>query len=221
MLAAAGSGQRLGAGGPKALVEVGGRPLIAWSLAALAAAASIRGVVVAAPPGHEDAMRELAPGAAVIAGGATRAESVSLALDAVEGDAVAVHDAARPLLTAELVDRLLSRLWGSGAECVIAAAPIADTIKRAGEGGAVARTVSRDGLWGAQTPQVFRVDALRAAQASAREAGELEAATDEAALIERAGGTVLLEPSGGPNLKVTDPGDLAVAEALLKGRAEG
>ncbi len=218
MLAAAGSGQRLGAGGPKALVEVAGRPLVAWSLAALERAESVAGVVIAAPPGHEAAFGELAPGAVVIAGGATRAESVSLALERVEGDVVAVHDAARPLLTPELVDRLVARLKESGAEAVIAATPVADTLKRAGEGGAVGGTVSREGLWGAQTPQVFRTEALRAAQAIARESGALEVATDEAALIEWNGGTVLLEPSGGPNLKVTDLSDLRVAEALLAGR---
>ncbi len=219
MLAAAGSGQRLGAGGPKALVEVAGRPLIAWSLKALAAS-SVERVVVAAPPGHEAEIEELAGGTAiVVAGGATRAESVSNAI-AAAGDAefVAIHDAARPLITAELVDRLVARLAGADADCVIAAAPVADTLKEAGEGGAVARTVSRDGLWGAQTPQVFRVAALRAAQDRARERGELEAATDEAMLIELAGGTVLLEAAGMPNLKVTDAADLAVAEALLAAR---
>jgi 2-C-methyl-D-erythritol 4-phosphate cytidylyltransferase len=139
----------------------------------------------------------------------------------VRGDVVAIHDAARPLVTAELVDRLVRRLGEPGADGVIAAAPIADTLKSAGEGGRVERTVDRSGLWGAQTPQVFRVEALRRAQESAREAGELDAATDEAWLIERAGGTVLLEATGAPNLKVTEPADLAVAEALLEGGVLG
>lgn len=215
MLAAAGSGQRLGAGGPKALVEVAGRPLLGWSLAALEASVGVERIVVAAPPGHEDEVAAIAPGASVVAGGATRAESVANAVAAAEAEIVAIHDAARPLLTAELVDRLIARLTGGDAECVIAAAPVADTLKRAGEGGRVAATISRAGLWGAQTPQVFRADALRAAQADARRAGELEAATDEAALIERAGGTVLLEPTGAPNPKLTDRADLALIEALL------
>ena len=113
----------------------------------------------------------------------------------------------------ELVDRLVARLLGSGAECVIAAAPIADTLKRAGEGDAVDATIDRAGLWGAQTPQVFRTTALRRAQDAARESGHLKIATDEAWLIERVGETVLLEAAGAPNLKVTEPADLAVAEA--------
>jgi 2-C-methyl-D-erythritol 4-phosphate cytidylyltransferase len=219
VIAAAGSGQRLGAGGPKALVGCGGRPLIGWSLAAFAAAAAIDEVVIAAPPGFEREMEEVAgEGVVVVAGGDTRAESVSLAVESANGDVVAIHDAARPLVTAELIDRLVERLDGSGAEGVIAAAPVADTLKSAGEGGSVQRTVDRSGLWGAQTPQVFRADALRAAQEAARAAGELDAATDEAWLIERAGGTVLLEATGAPNLKVTEAADLAVAEALLAHR---
>lgn len=218
MLAAAGSGQRLGAGGPKALVEVAGRPLLGWSLAALADASAIERVVIAAPPGREAEFAALAAGATVVAGGASRAESVANAVELVEAEFVAIHDAARPLITAELIDRLIARLAGDDAACVIAAAPVADTLKEAGEGGAVARTVSRAGLWAAQTPQVFRAGALRAAQASAREEGALAVATDEAALIERAGGTVLLEPVGAPNLKVTEPADLALAEALLAAR---
>jgi 2-C-methyl-D-erythritol 4-phosphate cytidylyltransferase len=218
VIAAAGSGQRLGAGGPKALVGCGGRPLIEWSLEAFAAASSIDTVVIAAPAGHEG---EFGDGAVVVSGGATRAESVAAGLEAVSGEVVAIHDAARPLVSAELIDRLVARLGESETDGVIAAAPVADTLKSAGEGGRIERTVDRTGLWGAQTPQVFRVEALLAAQASAREAGELDRATDEAWLIERAGGTVLLEPSGTPNLKVTEPADLLVAEALLAGGVSG
>ncbi|MCO5328259.1 MAG: 2-C-methyl-D-erythritol 4-phosphate cytidylyltransferase [Solirubrobacterales bacterium] len=198
------------------MVEVAGRPLIEWSLRALAEAGCVAGVTIAAPPGEEEAMRRLAPDAMVVPGGATRAESVSLALAAVDWPAVAVHDAARPLLSAELLDRLAVRLRDSDADCVIAAAPVADTLKLEGSGGEVERTVSRAGLWGAQTPQLFRTAALLRAQEAARERGDLEEATDEAWLIERAGGTVLLESTGAPNLKVTDSSDLAVAEALLQ-----
>lgn len=214
MIAAAGSGQRLGAGGPKAFVEVGGRPLIAWSLAAFAAAETIGEVVVVAPAGcrGEPALA----GCEVVPGGDTRAESVVAGLRAVRGDVVVVHDAARPLVTTELIDRVVGRLEESEADGVIAAAPVADTLKKAGEGGMIVGTVDRAGLWGAQTPQAFRVDALRAAQASAIEAGELDLATDEAWLIERVGGTVLLEEAGSANLKVTEGADLAVAEALLR-----
>ena len=231
MLAAAGSGQRLGAGGPKAFVELGGRPLIEWSLLALARAECIESIVVAAPPGGEDeaerAVERACGGtpARVVAGGATRAESVAAALEASEGELVAIHDAARPLVTSDLVDRIVTRLASSAAGGVIAAAPLADTVKRAdaprrrggeeADGATVAETLDRDLLWAAQTPQAFRVEALREAQARAADAGELELATDEAWLIERAGGTVLLEPSGASNLKITTPDDLVTAAALL------
>lgn len=151
----------------------------------------------------------------MIAGGATRAESVRLAMRSVQSDLVVVHDAARPLATAELFDRVVTRLSSSDADGVIAAAPVADTLKQGGEGGEVQRTVDRSGLWAAQTPQAFRSERLRQAQA----AGDLEAATDEAWLIERAAGRVLLEPVDGPNLKVTTSADLAVAEALLGARS--
>ncbi|MBA2522599.1 MAG: 2-C-methyl-D-erythritol 4-phosphate cytidylyltransferase, partial [Solirubrobacterales bacterium] len=139
VIAAAGSGQRLGAGGPKALVELSGRPLIVWSLRALNAAESIGAIVIAAPPGYELAIEDAAGAAGVdvevVSGGESRAESVRLALGAVSGEMVAIHDAARPLVSAELVDRVVSRLNADAdADGVIAATPIVDTLKRAGEG---------------------------------------------------------------------------------------
>lgn len=164
----------------------------------------------------------------MILGGATRAGSVALALEAAEGELIAIHDAARPLLTAELVDRVIGRLASEpGADAVIAAAPLVDTVKRSqagrasGGGGSasvttVAETLDRDFLWAAQTPQAFRVEALRRAQSSARDDGALEDATDEAWLIERMGGTVLIEPAPIGNLKVTTPTDLLTAAALLR-----
>ena len=211
MIAAAGSGQRLGAGGPKAFVEVAGRPLIGWSLAALGAAESIQRVVVATPPGHEAELGR----AELVAGGATRAESVRLAMAVVDTDLVVIHDAARPLATPELFDRVVARLAESGADGAIAATPVADTLKLAEDGEVIARTVDRGGLWAAQTPQAFRAEPLRVAQAAA----EFEAATDEASLIERAGGRVLLVTTDEPNPKVTTPADLRTVEALLAARA--
>lgn len=224
MIAAAGSGQRLGTGGPKAFVDLAGRPMIEWSLLALAQAETIDVVVIAAPPGFEHQAERSAAATSgvptvVLPGGESRARSVALALAEVESELVAVHDAARPLVTAELVDRVVRRLAGSGADGVIAAAPITDTLKRAGEeGSVVSASVDRSGLWSAQTPQAFRVEALRDAQLSAAEAGMLETATDEAWLLERAGGEVLLERSRAANLKVTNHGDLAQATSLLAGR---
>jgi 2-C-methyl-D-erythritol 4-phosphate cytidylyltransferase len=235
VIAAAGSGQRLGAGGPKAFVELGGRPLIEWSLAARGSARTIGSIVIAAPASQvreaELAAGLAAPGATVVVtpGGATRAASIAAALPHVRGDLVAIHDAARPLITPALVDRIVDRLdRETGAESVIAAAPLTDTIKLARaardsgsgpvEGGSpttVAETLDRDALWSAETPQAFRLAALERAQRLAADAGELDAATDEAWLIERAGGTVLLEETGAANFKVTSAADLAAAAALI------
>ncbi len=226
MIAAAGSGQRLGAGGPKAFVELAGLPLLAHAVASAAAADSIGRVVIAAPPGALDEARTAAgapPGAEVrvVAGGNSRAESVRRALGEVETELVLIHDAARPLAPAALFDAVAARLRSDhGLQAAIAAAPIVDTVKRsrsAGEAGGaeVAGTVPREDLWSAQTPQGFRLDALRAAQAAAEAAGTLAQATDEALLIELNGGRVALEPVSAPNLKVTTAQDLAIAESLL------
>jgi 2-C-methyl-D-erythritol 4-phosphate cytidylyltransferase len=187
--------------------------------------------VIAAPPGGEaDAERAssvAAPDAevAVVPGGATRAASIEHALEHVRDELVAIHDAARPLITADLVDRVVARLDAAPeAAAAIAATALADTVKRARgrRGGSdpavVERTLDRDLLWAAQTPQAFRVAALRAAQELAAEAGRLEAATDEASLIESAGGRVLLEEAGAANLKVTTEADLTVAAALIAAR---
>jgi 2-C-methyl-D-erythritol 4-phosphate cytidylyltransferase len=225
VIAAAGSGERLGAGGPKALVELGDRPLVAWSLAAMRAAASVTVVVVAAPPGHEQELERIAGEIAgrpdeqgafhaiVVSGGETRAASVGHALAEVPAQAgiVAVQDAARPLVTGALIDALVARLAAADAEGVIAAAPVADTLKQVGEGDSVLATVERAGLWAAQTPQVFRADALRAAHD-----GDAAGATDDASLVEAGGGRVLAHEVAAPNVKVTTPADLAVAEALLR-----
>lgn len=204
-----------------------------WSLAALHASRSIGPIVLAAPAGHEadaeHAAARAAPGAEVIVvvGGATRAASIDRSLADVGGEVVVIHDAARPLIAADLVDRVVSRLRADPeADAAIAATALADTVKRArdrrggGQGATlVERTLDRDLLWAAQTPQAFRVAALRAAQQLAAAEGRLDAATDEAYLIERAGGRVLLEEASAANLKVTTEADLAAAEALIAARA--
>lgn len=225
VIAAAGSGQRLGAGGPKAFVPLAGRPLVEWSIAAFRAAPSVRSIVVACPPGH---VHDLAGDeVGVVDGGATRAESVSNALAAVGTELVAIHDAARPLVTPELIEDVIATLLAApDAAGAIAAAPVTDTIKQISDGTRgtfsmsgtekvpqVELTIDRERLWAAQTPQVFRAAALRDALAVAPEAAA--AATDEAMLIEAAGGRVLLHPSPPENLKVTTPYDLRVAELLL------
>lgn len=224
MIAAAGSGERLGAGGPKAFVPLAGRPMIEWSLAAFGGCDSVEAVVVAAPPGHACDFGALGAGVRVLDGGATRAESVANALAAVATEAVAIHDAARPMITATLVDELVGALEAAPeAAAVIPAAPVTDTIKRTasatvagGNAVLIEATEDRSTLWAAQTPQLFRTEALRAAMAV--DAATRDAATDEAMLIEQAGGTVLIHPSGPENLKVTTPHDLRLAELLLGGR---
>ena len=213
VIAAAGSGDRLGAGGPKALAEVGGRPLLAWSGAAVAKAESIGSIVITAPPGHEDDVCSLVAGATVVTGGASRSESVALALDEVNSELVVVHDAARPLATPALFDAVIAELEGDSAcDAMVAAAPVADTLKRA-LAGRVIETVPRSELWAVQTPQAFRTEALRRALDTDAEA--LAAATDDASLIEAAGGVVRVFPWDQPNLKVTTQTDVRVAEALL------
>ena len=213
-------------------MELRGRPLIAWCLDAFAAARSVERAVVAAPPGHEAPFAALAPDGLeieVVAGGETRSESVAAALErAGDADLVAVHDAARPLVRAELIDAIVARLAGRpDAAAVIAAAPLTDTVKRAREprpakgefprgGPTVAKTESRDHLWAAQTPQVFRAGALRGALAA--DPQRVAAATDDAMLIEKAGGKVLIEPAPGENLKVTTAEDLRIAALLLAER---
>lgn len=213
VIAAAGSGERLGAGGPKAFVPLAGRPMVEWSVAAMRAAAGVRSIVVACPPGHVHDLGGHDLG--MVDGGATRAQSVANALAAVGTELVAIHDAARPLVTPALVEGVVATLAADAeADGAIAAVPVTDTIKRAGEAGsAVEATVDRGRLWAAQTPQVFRVEALR--RALEADPTRVEAATDEAMLIEATGGRVLIHPSSPENLKVTTPLDLQVAALLL------
>jgi len=188
--------------------------MVEWSIAACRAAGPVRSIVVACPPGHVGDLGGHDLG--VVPGGATRAQSVANALEAVGTEYVAIHDAARPLLTPELVEALVADLDAAPAAAgVIAAAPVTDTVKRGSS--LIEETVDRSQLWSAQTPQVFRTDALREALVAADRPQE---ATDEAMLVEWHGGTVLIHPVAEPNLKVTTPLDLRVAELLLAERAQ-
>jgi 2-C-methyl-D-erythritol 4-phosphate cytidylyltransferase len=209
----------MGAPVPKALMPLAGRPMLAWTLAALRACDAVEGIVVVAPPGLEGQVAEVAgPGATVVPGGDSRAESVREGLRAVPAGAglVLVHDAARPLAGPELMAAVLDGV--EGADGAIAAAPAADTLKRAGEGGLIEDTVPRQGLWAAQTPQAFHLPTLVAAVEAAEAEGTLAAATDCASLVEARGGRVRLVESRAPNLKVTTPADATLAEALLVAR---
>jgi 2-C-methyl-D-erythritol 4-phosphate cytidylyltransferase len=211
LLVAAGRGERLGASGPKAFVTLAGRPLLEWSLDALRGAPSVASVVVAVPPGvaYADA----------VAGGEHRSASVRNALAAAPDgdDIVLVHDAARPLLTVELVEACVAGL--AGFDAVVAAAPVTDTIKEADAGRVVRRTLDRSALWAVQTPQVFRRDAL--ARALDQPDDVIASATDDAGLVEGLGGRVGVVAAPRENLKITTPLDLRVAELLLRERAAG
>jgi 2-C-methyl-D-erythritol 4-phosphate cytidylyltransferase len=227
ILVAAGSGVRMGAGVPKALIPLAGRPLLAWSLAALASSRRVGAIVVAAPAEHLDEaaaiVRSHGERATVVAGGAIRSESVAAGLDAIPAasEIVLVHDAARPLLSPELVDAVIGAVVDADADGAIAARPVADTLKRA-DGAPqplIAATVDRAGLWAAETPQAFWTAALLGAVAAARAEGRLATATDCASLVEAVGGRVRLVRPPGPNLKVTTPADLALAEQILRGDA--
>lgn len=215
MIAAAGSGERLGAGGPKAFIEIAGRPLLEWSLAAFRSAATIEEIVVAAPPGEQERVAE--GGVLAVAGGEHRSQSVANALGVIGGEIVVVHDAARPLVTPGLIDAVVEELAAEeDAAGVIAASPVSDTIKEASEGGRIERTLDRSGLWAVQTPQAFRAAALRQALS---DPDSLAEATDDAMLVERNGGRVLIHAASADNIKVTTPFDLRVAELLLRERS--
>lgn len=212
IVAAAGLGERLGERVPKALVEVRGRSLLGWCLEAVDAAELVGDVVVAVPAGFELGIEGEAR---FVVGGRSRAESVALALEHVDSEQVVVHDAARPLAGSALFDAVLESLSQEGADAVLAAIPATDTVKQVGEGAAVVRTLDRSVLWSAQTPQAFRTAALRAAIASK---DDLASATDEASLVEEAGGLVLVHEASPENIKVTTPRDLRLAELLLAAR---
>jgi 2-C-methyl-D-erythritol 4-phosphate cytidylyltransferase len=218
MIVAAGRGERLGASGPKALVELAGRPLLQWSIDALSGVDGMERIVLALPPGTH-----APPGVTAVDGGAVRSDSVRRALEAARpgdpGEVVLIHDAARPLLTGELAERVLSALArDASADGAIAAVPVTDTIKRVkGAGCVVSETLERTELWAVQTPQVFRRAALERALDVPGEI--LAAATDDAWLLERAGGRVIVVRASEENLKVTTALDLELAEMLLARRS--
>lgn len=217
LLVAAGRGERLGADEPKAFVVLAGRPMLEWSLDALRRVPAIERIVVALPPGAV-----VPAGTIGVVGGAERSHSVRAALEAAgagpDDEPVVVHDAARPLVTAELFEQALGALAAHDCDAVVAAARVTDTIKRAdGEDLRVAETLDRAALWAVQTPQVFRRAAL--ARALAQPDAALAAATDDAGLVEQAGGRVHVVESPAGNLKVTTPTDLRLAELLLSERS--
>jgi 2-C-methyl-D-erythritol 4-phosphate cytidylyltransferase len=216
VLAAAGSGERLGLDRPKAFANLRDRPLLAEPLERLEASPWIEGIVVVVPAGWEEPAillaEEVGAGKVVasVAGGATRAESVRTGVAEVPDDAsiILVHDAARPLLDDALIERVLRPL-GEGWHGAVPGVPVADTVKRV-RGRDVVETVDRSDLVAAQTPQAFLADWLRTALG-----GDVAGATDCASLVEAANGRVAVVPGDRRLVKVTEPDDLALVDVML------
>jgi 2-C-methyl-D-erythritol 4-phosphate cytidylyltransferase len=233
LIAAAGSGRRMGASRNKLLLPLAGRPLLAWTLEAALACEAIHWIGVVGQLVDAEAIAalvaelrqdatSLSPLAPVvwIVGGDSRQDSVRLGLAALPNDAeqVLIHDGARCLVEPDLLHRCCAALGeaalaGAG---IIAATPVTDTIKQVGEGGLIKATPDRSVLWAAQTPQGFAVAPLRQAHAKAEARGWT--VTDDAALFERLGWPVQVLEAPPSNIKVTTPFDLTVAEAVLKTR---
>ena len=216
ILVAAGRGERLGSDQPKAFGKLGGLPLLAEPLRRLDESEWVDAVVLVAPPGWEEPAILLAEELgcskvrACVPGGETRAASVRAGVVEVPEDAavVLVHDAARPLLPDEVIERVIAPL-AEGWDGAVPGLPVSDTVKRVGADGAVAETVDRDGLWAVQTPQAFTTDALRRAVTGGGEA------TDCAGLVEARGGRVKVVRGDPRLLKVTTADDLARVASWL------
>lgn len=217
ILAAAGRGDRLGK--PKQLLDLGGKPLAAWSLELFERAGSISAIYIACEADDRERFQEVASEYApskvrgIVAGGATRQASVHAALSAVlpAPQLVLVHDGARPFLTLDVVDRVIAA--SHHGVSAIAAVPVQDTIKQS-QGSAVERTIERASLWAAQTPQVFPYDVLVAAHVQALKDGFT--GTDDASLVERLGAPVKLVMGSYGNIKVTTPDDLELARLMAE-----
>ena len=224
IIAAGGRGERVGAGRPKQLLEIGGRPMLQRSVELLAAHPGVTEIVVVLPADlagdPPDYLRRFGKPVHVVEGGARRQDSVANGFDVVQerADIILIHDAARPFASPDLISRTIAAAAETGA--ALAALPVSDTVKLASgettpQGPVVERTIPRDRVYLAQTPQAFRTDVLRAAIAAGR--GGLPA-TDEAALAEAAGYPVRLVTGDAANLKITTMDDLTVARALTERR---
>jgi 2-C-methyl-D-erythritol 4-phosphate cytidylyltransferase len=224
VIVAAGRGDRLGGGLPKAFVRVKGVELVVRTLRRCASVGVFDRAVVAVPGDHVEVFRALVAAhepwpfaVRAVAGGADRQASVLCCLDAIaaEDGVVVVHDAARPFASAGVFAGCVDRARACGA--AVAAVRVPDTLKR-GAGARIVGTVDRRALWMVQTPQAFQLSVLRAAHRRALETGYR--GTDDAGLVEWAGGRVDLVPGESGNIKITEPGDLLHAERLLEGEAE-
>ena len=224
LVLAAGRGERFGAGQPKAFIPLAGQPLVVHAIEALAACAAIDVIVPVLPAAEIDRLvawhwSPIAAGKVVapVAGGAERQDSMRAGLTALRADVelVAIHDAARPLVRPRDVARVVAAAARSGA--ALLAVPVRDTLKRVRDG-RVVETPPREGLWAAQTPQVFRAALLHEALAKAR--ADAFQGTDDAQLVERLGVPVEIVEGDASNLKITWPADLAWAEACVRERRD-
>jgi 2-C-methyl-D-erythritol 4-phosphate cytidylyltransferase / 2-C-methyl-D-erythritol 2,4-cyclodiphosphate synthase len=225
LIAAAGRGERFRSGpdgGNKVFEPMSGRPMLRWTVEALAAHSAIDGIVVMVGARETAPCRDILSGVgkvlSIVAGGNTRQESVFIGLSALAGEPeslIAVHDGARPMIDVESIDRCLAGARANGN--AVAAIPVADTLKAAGADRVVQNTVERAGLWSIQTPQVFPWSTLSRAHLAARDSGFL--GTDDASLVEFLGEEPVHLVVGSPeNIKVTTPADLRMAEAMMSGR---
>jgi 2-C-methyl-D-erythritol 4-phosphate cytidylyltransferase len=233
LIAAAGSGRRMGADGNKLLLPLAGQAVLGWTLQAALACETIRWIGIMGQPQDQDAITAIVAavsgrmGTAVpvqwVLGGETRQDSVRRGLAALppQAEAVLIHDGARCLADADLLRRCAVALHRAiaSAEGVIAATPVTDTIKEVDGDGLITATPDRSRLWAAQTPQGFPVALLRQAHAHAEAEGW--SVTDDAALFERLGLPVRVLEAGPANIKLTTPFDLIVAEAVLRSRGTG
>ena len=221
LIAAAGSGRRMGAAGNKLLLDVAGRPVLAWTLDAVLACGAISWIGIVGQPVDAEPIAAIVAAADAdrpvqwIEGGDTRQESVRRGLAALPAAAegVLIHDGARCLVSAELLERCVAAVHAG--EAVIAATPVSDTIKVVDDQGRITATSDRSLLWAAQTPQGFPVDRLRQAHGQAEAEGW--SVTDDAALFERLGWPVRVLASSPANIKLTTPFDLTIAAAVLAG----
>jgi 2-C-methyl-D-erythritol 4-phosphate cytidylyltransferase len=231
IVTAAGRGQRMGAGAPKGLRTLAGRPLVAHAVVAMAAGVDVSTVIVVAPADSLDEVRTLLATDAdvlamdvavtVVAGGSSRQQSVSFGVNALPDDAdvVLVHDAARPLVPVVVVDAVINAVR-SGADAAIPVLPVSDTIRSVDADEGLTGLVDRDTLRSVQTPQGFTRTVIEQAHAAFADdaADEAQAATDDASLVERLGVTVVAVPGSPEAFKVTRALDLVLAEAVLARR---
>jgi 2-C-methyl-D-erythritol 4-phosphate cytidylyltransferase len=227
IIAAGGIGSRMGLGESKQLYRLAGKPVIAHSLAVFEQSDAVNDIVVAIDAAamerlHAEVIDEygLRKVSKVVAGGGNRAESVRAGLRELdkEDDTVLVHDGARPLFSASLLQSGLKEYSDSSCDGIVFGLPVTDTIKETGvDSGLVIRTPDREGLWQAQTPQLFNRGMIEKAYGVAP--GVLAGATDDSALVERAGGRVKMVRGSRENIKLTEPADIVLAEAILRSRA--